>query len=380
MAVENISTNLFRIRKAQNLSMQELADRCNLSRVAYSAIENGKSQPKSATLIELASNLGVDIKDLLTDPPKFNSLRFRTHKTMTKQQMNMREQIIYDVSRWLNDFNQLEELTGISSPGIPDISAENPKEASEEFREHLGLDRKEPVEDITGLLSRKGIKFYLASFALKNFFGFSIGADDGGPAVIVNISDNITIERWIFTSAHELGHILLHTESFKQDELDEIDKEEKEADLFAGYFLLPDEGFKREWKECNGLNWYDAVLHIKRKYRVSYKTVLHRLIVENNLDAKKVYIEFNMIMMQKYGISLKGNTEPLSFNDGSIEPDSLSNNDFVEDKLHKLVRAAYEQGKISLSRAAEILRLSMDEMRELNNGWKEFFRIPEVKK
>ena len=371
MAVENISTNLYRIRKSKKISMQELSDSCNLSRVAYSAIENGKSQPKSSTLIGLASNLGVDIKDLLAEAPQFKSLRFRTHKTMTKQQQNTRQQIIYDVARWLKDYNKLEELTNSSPSELPSVSLKDPEKASMEFRKHLGLDQKDAIEDVLGLLSKQGIKFYLAPFSLKNFFGFSIAKDDGGPAVIVNISDSITIERRIFTSVHELGHILLHSESFNQNELLEIEKEEQEADLFAGYFLLPSEGFNREWEECKGLNWYDAVLHIKRKYRVSYKTVLHRLIQLNNLDSKEVYINFNKIMSQKYNISLKGNIEPLSFNDGSIEPDSLSNNDFIEDKLHKLVRLAYEEGGISLSRAAEILRLSMEEMRELNNGWKE---------
>lgn len=372
MAVENISTNLYRIRKAKSLSMQDLADKCELSRVAYSAIENGKSQPKSSTLIKLASNLSVDIKDLLAEPPKFESLRFRTNKTMTKQQENIREQIIYDVARWLKDYNGLLKISRLSQSGKQSVSSRDPETAAKEFRKHIGLGSKEPVEDILSLLSKQGIKFYLASFALKSFFGFSVAGADGGPAIIVNIADNITIERRIFTAAHELGHILLHSESFKQDELDEIDKEEQEADLFAGYFLLPSDGFKREWDECIGLNWYDAVLHIKRKYRVSYKTVLRRLIEENNLNAGDVYIGFNLKMKEKYGISLKGNIEPLSFIDDLIEPDSLSNNDFVEDKLYKLVRLAYEQEKISLSRAAEILRLSISEMRELNNGWKDY--------
>jgi predicted HTH domain antitoxin len=61
----------------------------------------------------------------------------------------------------------------------------------------------------------------------------------------------------------------------------------------------------------------------------------------------------------------------MSFIDNLAEPDPLSNNDFIEDRLHKLVRTAYENEKISLSRAAEILRISIDEMRELNNSWKE---------
>ena len=371
MAVEHISVNLHRIRNARNLSMQELADKCGISRIAYSAIENGKSQPRSSNLIELANNLEVDIKDLLAEPPQFNSLRFRSAKTLNKKQLNIREQIIYDVDRWLSDYNELEKLNNIKNDFNISIDEKDPVKAAMIFREALSLDYKEPVEDVLGLLSAGNIKFYLDSFNLKNFFGFSIGVDDNGPAVVVNIAENITIERRIFTAVHETAHILLHAGSFKQDEVEEIDSEEQEADLFAGYFLLPEEGFKREWDDCSGLNWYDAVLHIKRKYRVSYKTVLRRLIDDNNLDAAKLYISFTQKMSDKYGMSLKGNNEPMSFIDNLAEPDPLSNNDFIEDRLHKLVRTAYENEKISLSRAAEILRISMEEMRELNNSWKE---------
>lgn len=46
-----------------------------------------------------------------------------------------------------------------------------------------------------------------------DFFGLSIGPADGGPAVVVNVWDGISVERWIFTAAHELGHLVLHLRS-----------------------------------------------------------------------------------------------------------------------------------------------------------------------
>ncbi len=39
------------------------------------------------------------------------------------------------------------------------------------------------------------------------------------------------------------------------------------------------------------------------------------------------------------------------------EPAGLSRHDFMEDRLHRLVRQALERGSISLGRAAEILDL-----------------------
>ena len=95
MAIEHIAANLHRLRKASNLNMQDMANKCGLSRVAYSNIENSKSQPKSANLIRFAKVLDVDIKDIIADPPEFKSLRFRTNRRLTKQEENLREQIIY---------------------------------------------------------------------------------------------------------------------------------------------------------------------------------------------------------------------------------------------------------------------------------------------
>jgi hypothetical protein len=32
---------------------------------------------------------------------------------------------------------------------------------------------------------------------------------DGGPAVVVNVWGRLSVERWIFTAAHELGHLMI---------------------------------------------------------------------------------------------------------------------------------------------------------------------------
>lgn len=53
----------------------------------------------------------------------------------------------------------------------------------------------------------------------------------------------------------------------------------------------------------------------------------------------------------------------------SAEPERLSKADFVEDRLPRLVRLAVEAGSITLARGAEILDLSLQEMRELSAAW-----------
>jgi predicted HTH domain antitoxin len=56
------------------------------------------------------------------------------------------------------------------------------------------------------------------------------------------------------------------------------------------------------------------------------------------------------------------------FHPEPVEP--LSNNDFVESRLNLLVRKAFEQEMITMSKAADILNIDLMAMRELSNAWR----------
>ncbi len=53
----------------------------------------------------------------------------------------------------------------------------------------------------------------------------------------------------------------------------------------------------------------------------------------------------------------------------SQEPDSLSSSHFIEDRLSRLVRKAMEKEEITMSRGAEILRVNLDDMRNIVSSW-----------
>lgn len=57
---------------------------------------------------------------------------------------------------------------------------------------------------------------------------------------MVNTWERSSVERWIFTAAHELGHLLLHFEDYGQGIKEEDKAHEREADAFAAEFLMPD--------------------------------------------------------------------------------------------------------------------------------------------
>ncbi|QSO48761.1 helix-turn-helix domain-containing protein [Alicyclobacillus mengziensis] len=377
-----IGSNLRRIREAKGWSQDKAAELSGISRPAYRNIETGASTPKVSTLQSIADGLGVKLQDLITPVRTLENVRFRALK-----RMNSREQILNEVARWLDDFNYLENLLQnkenyrfedlVHRLSSVQAGVERAKRAAELAREELDLHEKEPIRDIAGLLESSGIKLYPISLASDGFFGLSVSELDGGPAVAVNVWERISVERWIFSAAHELGHLLLHLDAYNVNESQEDDSQETEANIFASYFLMPQRAFESEWEETYGLAFVDRVLKVKRIFQVSYKTVLYRLAER---DGGSVWGKFQAAYKSRTGKTLKIMDEPEallphSFHQSmsevlrSQEPDSLSASDFIEDRLSRLVRLAIESDKITLSRGAEILRLDLEAMRERVSSW-----------
>ena len=106
-------------------------------------------------------------------------------------------------------------------------------------------------------------------------------------------------------------------------------------------------------------------MHNKRVYRVSYLTVLRRLIDLGYVD-KNVYREFAIHYKLLYGQDLKNHFEP-----NSLEPQPMLSSDFVSERLNRLVRIAFEKQFITLNKASEILSLTLSKMKELVSSWNE---------
>jgi hypothetical protein len=219
---------------------------------------------------------------------------------------------------------------------------------------------------------------YPLSLASDLFFGLSVGREDGGPAIVVNVWERISVERWIFTAAHELGHLLLHLGAFDVDQRSEDDAEEREADQFASHLLMPERVFWKEWNEARGLSLVDRVLKVKRIFKVSYRTVLYRLS-ENETYGSEIWKHFQIAHRNLFGHGLGKSDEPRALSPTDFqsmvehrpphEPKRLDEEDFVEDRLHALVRRAFEEQMISLPRAAQILRIDLATMQKRCAAW-----------
>ena len=369
----SIAANLARLRVYRELTQAELARRAGLSRVAVGKIERGQVIPQARTLDALAAALEVPVRELVSPVRRLESVRFRARK-----RVRGREQILAQVATWLDSYRELEDL--LNSAQQFKLRASGPDTAAVAVarvaRQHVGLEADHSVLDICGLLEEHGVKVLLLDTRRDSFFGLSVDARDGGPAVVVNTWDRISVERWIFTAAHELGHLLLHPSEYDRNITDMPNDTEREADVFASEFLMPETAFAAAWTHTEGHPLLTRVLKVKRMFRMSYKTVLYRLVASDRAT-NEVWGAFQLQHRRYFGHTLRKTDEPAALKETefawhwgrSEEPDRLSRHDFVEDRLSSLVRRALLEEHISLGRGAEILGLSPDQMRQRIREW-----------
>lgn len=371
MAMEDLSSNMRRYMKVQGLTSKKLAEECGIGQVAMSHILNGKSEPRSSTFIKICRTLKQSPDILLAESREIKAIHFRKQKSMSAKEKAARDILISEVDRWLKDYQEIEEyLNENISTKLPSFPSLPPKEVAQKIREELGIAPLSPINSVLPLIENMGIKIKLIPFGIKKVFGFSIDKAQEGPAIIINTDGKIPIERQIFTSVHELGHLLMH--SFVEDISEGKSKrQEKGADKFAAEFLMPNEAFIEEWKRLEGFDWRERVLEIKKIFKVSYRTVLKRIDdLQVPGSSINIYMEFSKWYKKVYNHDLKDHYEPDALC-AEDEPNGfgkvISRTEYG--RFQKLVKNALEAGFISTTRAAGMLGISLMNMDELITSW-----------
>ena len=95
-----------------------------------------------------------------------------------------------------------------------------------------------PIKNIIALLESHGIAVFRLPMEVKEVDAFSF-YHDGRPIVFLNTAKSA--ERMRFDAAHELGHLVLHSDD--KNVLENMKDKEHEADKFASSFLMPKEAF-----------------------------------------------------------------------------------------------------------------------------------------
>ncbi len=373
---DNVAQNLIKLRVAKKFTQEALAEKAGISLLAYRNMESGKSEPSINSLTKIAEVYQIDIGEFFQ---KYQSqilkVRFRA---LEKKNIRKREEIIYEVDAWLKKYNKLISdlnLTDEYKYKLKYLETEttNPIQMAKIAREAFGLQTQETVKDICNLIEfRAGIKILAKQFNSDSFFGLSLEDINQGKVIVVNTWDRISVERRIFSIAHELGHILLHFNSVQNNLTSEDKTEEKEANQFASHFLMPQEDFIKVWNSSANNDFVDRVIRVKQIFRVSYQVVLYRLseyVKENDINFD-VWKFFNISYMRKYKVKIDRTKELNSVLDtNSRELRALSNQFYASGRLAELVKKAVDKNIINLDTAADILNISVKDVENFKRIW-----------
>ena len=319
---------------------------------AIGKYERGEDIPSSGVLIALAKALGVSLRYLLdTEGVELSSVEFRTKANTTARD---RAQVETEVLEWIERYLQIELILDLDSAKWQ-CSVDNPRhlpkvDAAENLAEEvrskwkLGLD---PIPNMTELLEERGLKVLTVSLP-RRVSGFTclVGRGEGKPVLpVIVVNNQFSLERRRLTLAHEVAHRLIDTEGLSDKD------EEKAANLFAGAFLMPREHLLREVGKNRNALGYKEVIDLKHLYRVSGVALLMRLRQLGVIDQPTLIYAFQSIAR---GWRTKEPEE--------LEAEKERGQSERARRFERLCYRALAEGLISLTKAAELLRLPTSEV------------------
>lgn len=121
-----------------------------------------------------------------------------------------------------------------------------------------------PVSNVTEAVESAGAIVLVCDFGTRLIDGFSRYRKNLPPFIFTN--ESLQPDRWRWTLAHELGHIVMHTAADPYPEM------EADANAFASEFLTPAQEIKPQLANIS----FDKLSGLKRHWKVSMQALLMR--------------------------------------------------------------------------------------------------------
>jgi len=249
-------------REAKGYTQKDLAQLCSCNQSRLSKIESGELTPQETDIQSFVRVLGQDREFLfqraIAAPASVSFYRKRQGLPlkMLRQcnaQMNVRRL-------------QIERRIGNAKLGIRALPTLVPgdggvKEVAQRLRNEWGLPTG-PIKNLTRLVEEAGCVIIDFPFPSSKLDGLCIRAPQKPPIIFLN--HNSPKSRRRLSLAHELGHLVMHTNPHE--------KVEEEAWEFAAEFLMPAAEIGKQLSSVN----LDTLGQLKSQWGVSMQAILQR--------------------------------------------------------------------------------------------------------
>lgn len=268
----NYGLNIKIARGSRGLTQKELSKLVSISQVSLSRMEKGDIMIPYPVIEKLAIELDYPesfFGKIISENETPNSFFYRKRASMKVKDLEI-------ITRKIQIYNKVIDtlLDSVDIPEfcIPQIDCTEDYQADEiayRLKQHLNIPLG-PITKITNMIEKCGIivHFLNVDESCDKFDGLATFTIKGYPVIYIN--NNMPNDRKRFSLAHELGHLTMHLRSENLTKGQE--EQEKEANLFAGEFLLPH-------SEClidfSNMKMRDLP-YLKSKWLVSKAAIIHR--------------------------------------------------------------------------------------------------------
>lgn len=251
-------------RRAQGLTQAELSNLAGITQAALSRYENNLRDPEPEALERLAGTLGVTVLFLTGAGRARGGMAVDAHMRRrataspgTWRQLEARLNMYRWHARYLFEEVSLRAEQHVPTFDVLDVS---PEQAARFVRAQWRMPAG-PVRSLTQWFEAAGCLLIAEDFGTSRVDGLSQWVGDH-PVILFNSS--APRDRLRLTLAHELGHLVLHTDALAVDDV------EGQANMFAAEFLMPTEVIRPSLRNLK----IGRLLDLKREYGVSMQALV----------------------------------------------------------------------------------------------------------
>ena len=263
-------------RHLAGIRKSELAVLIEKSATAVAAWESGAKHPTAATVAQLALSLSVDPGFFAIRPenvaaisatPHFRSLRSTSQRA--RDQAYAYGQLSVDIA---SSLERHVEFPDPDMPSLPvssdDLDGDTPERAAQLVRKEWGIEAG-PAGHLVRLLENHGVLVIFSPPQTASVDAYSFNSKLR-PVVLLNpIKRDYYRQR--FDVAHELGHLIMHSDAEPGSRI-----VEDQAHRFAAELLMPVDQIRDFLPASMGGNVWQTLARLKEQWGVSIQALLYR--------------------------------------------------------------------------------------------------------
>jgi Zn-dependent peptidase ImmA (M78 family)/transcriptional regulator with XRE-family HTH domain len=250
-------------RESHGLTQSELAKRIDVPQSTLSKMESGQIDVPSNVLAALAKELKYPEKFFFQTfevyPAGMHLYLYRKHKTLPAKDLS---RITALMNIYRSHVKYLLNAAEVEYKPVPEHDIDefgSIAEIARAVRQQAGLPSG-PIENLTTVLEDMGIVVVPFNPGTRMFAGASMLSEKPNYVVVAN--SQMPGDRWRWTLAHELGHMVMHHTPTANMEA--------EADEFAAEFLMPSREISQYLTDLN----VGQLASLKRYWKVSMFAIL----------------------------------------------------------------------------------------------------------